>query len=66
MTISLKEVFGKLIVKDEKLTLENIKTSILAEQLVNGVVSTKGKVPTFDMSLGLNQVNIAESFTQTY
>jgi hypothetical protein len=63
--LTLKEVSGKLIVKDEKLTLENIKTSIFGGTIgLNGAVSTKGKVPTFDMSLGLNQVNIAESFTQ--
>jgi hypothetical protein len=63
--LTLKDVSGKLIVKDEKLTLENIKTSIFGGTIgLNGAVSTKGKVPTFDMSLGLNQVNIAESFTQ--
>jgi hypothetical protein len=63
--LTLKDVSGKLIVKDEKLTLENIKTSIFGGTIgLNGAVSTKGKVPTFDMNLGLNQVNIAESFTQ--
>jgi hypothetical protein len=51
-----------MIVKDEKLTLENIKTSILAEQLVLMALFRREKY-TFDMSLGLNQVN-KESFTQ--
>lgn len=31
---------------------------------LNGTVSTKGATPTFDMDLGLNAVNIAQSFTQ--
>lgn len=61
----LKDVSGKLIVKDEKVTLENIKTSIFGGQIgLNGDVSTKTKVPTFKMDLNLNQVNISETFTQ--
>ena len=63
--LTLKEVSGKLIVKDEKVTLENVKSSIFGGTIgLNGAISTKGKVPTFDMNLGLNQVDIAQSFTQ--
>jgi hypothetical protein len=63
--LTLREVSGKLIVKDEKLTMENVKTSIFGGTIgLNGAVSTKGKTPTFDMNLGLNQVDIAQSFTQ--
>lgn len=63
--LTLKDVSGKLIVKDEKVTLENVKTSIFGGTIgVNGAVSTKGKVPVFDMDLKLNQVDIAQSFTQ--
>jgi len=63
--LTLKNVSGKLIVKDEKLTMENIKTNIFGGAIgLNGAVSTKGKTPTFDMNLGLNQVDIAQSFTQ--
>jgi uncharacterized protein YhdP len=63
--LTMKDVSGKLIVKDEKVTLENIKTSIFGGVIaVNGTVSTKGKIPTFAMNLGLNQVDIAQSFTQ--
>ena len=63
--LTLKEVSGKLIVKDEKVTLENVKTSIFGGIIgLNGAISTKGKVPTFNMNLGLNQVDIAQSFTQ--
>ncbi len=63
--LTLKNVFGKLIVKDEKLTMENIKTNIFGGSIgLNGAVSTKEKTPTFNMNLGLNQVDIAQSFTQ--
>lgn len=63
--LTLKNVYGKLIVKDEKLTMENIKTSIFDGMIgLNGAISTKGKVPTFDMDLSLKQVDIAKSFTQ--
>ena len=63
--LTLKDVSGKLIVKDEKVTLENVKTSIFGGTIgLNGDVSTKGKVPVFDMNLNLNQVDIAQSFTQ--
>ena len=63
--LTLRDVSGKLIVKDERVTLENIKTSIFGGIIgVNGNVSTKTKVPTFAMDLDLNSVNINESFTQ--
>jgi len=63
--LTLKEVSGKLIVKDEKVTLQNVISSIFGGTIgMNGAVSTKGKVPVFDMDLNLNQVDIAQSFTQ--
>ncbi|MEZ7516193.1 AsmA-like C-terminal region-containing protein [Flavobacterium frigidarium] len=63
--LTLKDVSGKLLVKDEKVTMENVKTSIFGGSMgLNGSVSTKGKTPVFDMNLGLNQVDIAQSFTQ--
>jgi hypothetical protein len=63
--LKLKDVAGKLIIKDEKATLENFKTSIFGGSIgLNGAVSTKEKVPTFDMNLGFNQVDIAQTFTQ--
>ena len=56
---------GKLVEKNVKVTLENVKTSIFGGTIgVNGAVSTKGKVPVFDMNLSLNQVDIAQSFMQ--
>ena len=50
--LTLKDVSGKLIVKDEKVTLENVKTSIFGGAIgLNGAVSTKGKTPVFNMDL---------------
>ncbi len=63
--LTLKAVSGKLMIKDEKVTLENVKTTVFGGTIgMNGSVSTKGKIPVFDMDLGLNQVDIAQSFTQ--
>ena len=63
--LTLKAVSGKMIIKDEVVKLENVKTNIFDGQIgVNGTVSTKGAVPSFNMDLGLNTVDIAKSFTQ--
>ncbi|MEN2401884.1 AsmA-like C-terminal region-containing protein [Flavobacterium sp. MC2016-06] len=63
--LKLQDVSGKLIIKDEKATLENFKTSIFGGSIgLTGTVSTKEKVPTFNMNLGFNQVDIAQTFTQ--
>ena len=63
--LTLKNCVGKLIVKDQKLTLQNVKTNIFGGQIaVNGDVSTKEKTPKFNMDLGLNQVDISQTFTQ--
>jgi hypothetical protein len=63
--LTLKDVSGKMIIKDEKVSLENVKTSIFGGNIgANGSVSTKGKTPLFDMNLNLNQVDIQQTFTQ--
>ncbi|ESU23240.1 hypothetical protein FEDK69T_13930 [Flavobacterium enshiense DK69] len=63
--LTLKDVSGKMIIRDEAVTLQNLKTSLFDGVIgVDGVVSTKGKVPSFKMDLGLNKVDIAKSFTQ--
>jgi uncharacterized protein YhdP len=50
----LKDVSGKLIVKDQKVTFENVKTAIFGGRIdMNGAVSTKGKTPVFNMDLGI-------------
>ncbi len=60
----LKDCTGKLIVKDQAVTLENVKTNAFGGQVgVSGMVSTKEKTPTFNMDLNLNQVDIAQTFT---
>jgi hypothetical protein len=61
----LKNVSGKMIINDQKVTLQNVKSSIFGGTIAaNGDVSTKGKVSIFNMNLNLNQVDIAQSFTQ--
>lgn len=61
----LKNVSGKVIIKDQKATLENVKTSIFGGQIgVDGSVSTKEKVPNFNMALKMNGVDIQQTFTQ--
>lgn len=63
--LTLKDVSGKMIIKDEKVSLENIKTSIFGGMIgVNGSISTKTNTPVFDMTLNLNHVDIQQSFTQ--
>ncbi|MGL2966660.1 AsmA family protein [Flavobacterium sp. XGLA_31] len=61
----LKNVAGKIIVKDQKATLENGKTDLFGGAITfNGDISTKEKTPKFNMNLGLNKVDIAQTFTQ--
>ncbi len=61
----LKDVTGKVIIKDQKVTLDNVKSNVFGGMIaVSGDVSTKEKVPTFNVSLGLNKVDIQQTFTQ--
>ena len=61
----LKNVSGKIIIKDQKATLENGKTDIFGGAITfNGDVSTKEKISKFNMNLGLNAVDISQTFTQ--
>jgi hypothetical protein len=63
--LTLRDVSGKMIIKEEKITLENMKSTIFNGLIgLNGSISTKGKIPTFDMDLNLKQVDIEQSFTQ--
>jgi hypothetical protein len=63
--LNLKNVSGKMVIRDEAVALQNVKTDIFGGQIgVNGNVSTKGKTPTFKMDLTLNRVDIGQSFTQ--
>ncbi len=63
--LNLKDVSGNMVIRDEAVTLNNLKMGIFGGNIgLTGTVSTKGNTPKFDMNLGLNAVNIAESFTQ--
>ena len=63
--LNLKNVSGNLAIKDEAVTLSNLKMDVFGGNIgLTGTVSTKGNTPKFNMDLGLNAVNIAESFTQ--
>ena len=63
--LNLKDVEGTLIIKDQAVTLQNVKTNIFGGAIgMNGTVSTKNDIPTFNMKLGLNQLDITQSFTQ--
>ena len=63
--LTLTAVSGKLIIKDQSITLENGKTSLFGGAIsFDGSVSTKEKTPNFKMDLGMNQVDIQQTFTQ--
>ncbi len=61
--LTLKNVSGTLLIKDEKATLQNMTSSIFDGKLAfNGEVSTKGTTPTFAMKLGMDSFKIGETF----
>lgn len=63
--LNLKEVSGKMIIKDEAVTIQNLKTLLFGGQIgANGTVSTKGATPTFTMDLDLDRVDIPQTFSQ--
>ncbi|MDT0605613.1 AsmA-like C-terminal region-containing protein [Croceitalea rosinachiae] len=61
--LNLKNVSGQLIVKDEAVKLQNLSSELFDGKLnMNGSVSTKGDISTFDMTLGMDSFKISESF----
>lgn len=61
----LKDVSGKMIIKDETVAIQNLKSSMFGGIIgMNGDVSTKGSTPKFNVDLNLNNVDITQSFTQ--
>lgn len=63
--LTLRDVSGKLTIKDESVLLENLRTSIFGGTIVlNGGVSTQKDIPDFEMNLGMNGLDITQSFTQ--
>lgn len=61
----LTDVTGILLLKDQSATLKNLQMNLFDGQIgMNGLVSTKDDVSKFEMSLVLNALSIAESFSQ--
>lgn len=62
--LTLKNVAGTLIIKDETATVKDLKSDLFGGTLgVTGSVSTKEEISTFNMDLGMNNFNISESFS---
>ena len=61
--IILKNVAGIILIKDQKATFKNMKSTVFGGDLgFNGNVSTKETVSTFTMDLDVNNFIISESF----
>ena len=61
--LNLKNVTGKLYIKDQQVTLQDMKSSIFDGALsISGDVSTKEDTPTFNLNLGANGFDISKSF----
>ncbi len=62
--LKLSNVSGTLIVKDEAVNLQNLKSDVFGGKIgFNGNVSTKGESSKFAMDLNLSELNIADSFS---
>ncbi|WP_299004669.1 AsmA-like C-terminal region-containing protein [uncultured Tenacibaculum sp.] len=62
--LTLKNVRGTLLLKDEKAILQNMNAGIFNGQIaLNGEVNTQKEKPTFDMKLDIKSFDIAQSFT---
>ncbi len=63
--LNLTNVQGKMVLKDETVSLQDVRSNIFGGAIgFAGNVSTKGKVPTFEMGLDLSSLDITQSFTQ--
>jgi len=61
--LTLKDVEGKLSIKDQEVTLQNLTSSIFKGILaVTGKVSTKTDTPTFNLNIGADGLDITQSF----
>jgi hypothetical protein len=61
--ITLKNVSGTLLIKDQKAVLKDMKSSVFDGLIgFTGNVNTKDNVPTFEMDLDFGKINVAESF----
>ena len=63
--LTLKNVKGIMVIKDEKAELKNMNSNIFDGDLsISGLVNTKNKTPVFNMSLGVKSFDISQSFNQ--
>lgn len=63
--LELKNLNGKLSIKDQKVIFEDINSSIFNGIIaLNGSVSTKENTPTFTMDVSLKTVDISKAFTE--
>lgn len=63
--INLKDASGTLVVRDQSVILKNLKSNLFGGAIaLDGTMSTKSDVPTFDVSMGLDKLDIGQSFTQ--
>ncbi|WMI67003.1 AsmA-like C-terminal region-containing protein [Aestuariibaculum sp. YM273] len=61
--LNLKDVKGALVIKDQQATLNNLTSKLFNGNLaVSGNVSTKNETPTFNLDLGAENFDIAQSF----
>lgn len=61
--LNLKNVSGKLRIKNQNANLSEMTTDLFGGKLgINGNVSTKEAKPKFDMQLAMQQFNISQSF----
>ncbi len=61
--LELENTKGTVKIKEETAFLENVSSTIFDGGIaLNGNVSTKNKVPTFDMALDLRKIDIVKSF----
>ena len=61
--LTLKDVKGTLVLKEEQAVLQNMTSSIFDGNLtMSGLVDTKTKTPKFNMDLGIMNFDISQSF----
>lgn len=61
--LTLENVNGQLVIKDQKATLNNMTSSLFDGLLaINGSISTANEVPIFNMDLDLQNIDITQSF----
>ncbi|PNQ73962.1 AsmA family protein [Hanstruepera neustonica] len=62
--LNLKNVTGKLVIKDQIASLQNMTSNIFdGKMTIAGDVNTQAKTPSFNLNLGADGFDIAQSFT---